>query len=142
MSALARARPRARRWSRHAVREALGGYACIMPWILGFLIFELGPMLASLYLRFTRYNVVTPPRLVGFENCAYALPCAYLLFYPSMLATAKFAFLVVPIGVLTSLALAALLNRRLLGTTVFRTLFFLPTLTPVAAVAILWLWLL
>jgi multiple sugar transport system permease protein len=142
VSALATARPRARRWSRHAVREALGGYACIMPWILGFLIFTLGPMVASLYLSFTRYNVVTPPRLVGFENFAYALSGADRLFYPSMLATAKFAFLVVPIGVLTSLALAALLNRRLVGTTVFRTLFFLPTLTPVAAVAILWLWLL
>jgi multiple sugar transport system permease protein len=142
MSAVARARPRARRWSRHAAREALGGYACIMPWILGFLIFTLGPMVASLYLSFTRYNVVTPPRLVGFENFAYALSGADRLFYPSMLATAKFAFLVVPVGVLTSLALAALLNRRLVGTTLFRTLFFLPTLTPVAAVAILWLWLL
>jgi multiple sugar transport system permease protein len=124
------------------VREALEGYAFVAPWILGFLAFVLGPMLASLYFSFTRYNVLSPPRFAGLSNYVQALSGADRLFYPSLLRTTHFALLVVPAGVAISLALAVLLNRKLAGTAVYRTLFFLPTLTPIAAAAILWPWLL
>jgi multiple sugar transport system permease protein len=117
------------------------GFAFISPWILGFLLFTLGPMLVSLYLSFTRYNIVQAPRWVGLENFVTAFTGADRLFYSSIGRTAYFAALVVPLGILASLGLAVLLNRRLRGTTLFRTVFFLPTLTPIAASAILWVWL-
>src|SRR5262249_61620220 len=98
-------------------------------------------MLASLYLLFPRYNIVQAPRWVGLENFVTALTGADRLFYGSIARTAYFAALVVPLGILASLGLAVLLNRRLRGTTLFRTIFFLPTLTPVAASAVLWGWL-
>jgi multiple sugar transport system permease protein len=129
------------RRSRRATREALIGFAFISPWIAGFVLFTLGPMLASLYLSFTRYNIVQAPRWVGLENFVTAFTGADRLFYGSIGRTAYFAALAVPLGVLGSLGLAVLLNRRLRGTTLFRTVFFLPTLTPVAASAILWVWL-
>ncbi len=51
-----------------ARREALAGYAFVIPWIIGFLIFTIGPMLSSLYFSFTDYDIVNPPRWVGFDN--------------------------------------------------------------------------
>ena len=142
MSVQATARAPSRRWSRAAIQEALGGYLFISPWVLGFLIFGVGPMLASLYFSLTQYNIVSEPKWVGLDNYIYALTGRDRLFYISMLNTAKFAALVVPLGVLTSLALAGQLNRGIRGPTVLRTVFFLPSLTPIAAIAILWLWLL
>jgi multiple sugar transport system permease protein len=141
VAAATRAASAPSRRSRRAVREALVGFAFISPWILGFLLFTLGPMLVSLYLSFTRYNIVQAPRWVGLENFVTAFTGADRLFYSSIGRTAYFAALVVPLGILASLGLAVLLNRRLRGTTLFRTVFFLPTLTPVAASAILWVWL-
>ena len=141
MAAATRAASAPARRSSRATREALIGFAFISPWILGFLLFTLGPMLASLYLSFTRYNIVQAPRWVGLENFETALTGADRLFYGSIGRTAYFAALVVPLGLLASLGLAVMLNRRLRGTTLFRTVFFLPTLTPVAASAILWIWL-
>jgi multiple sugar transport system permease protein len=134
--AVAPARP-----SRRARRDALVGFAFISPWVLGFLLFTLGPMLASFYLSFTRYNIVQAPRWIGLENFEAAITGADRLFYSSIGRTAYFAALIVPLGVTASLGLAVMLNRRLRGTTIFRTLFFLPSLTPVAASAVLWVWL-
>ncbi len=143
MSVQATARTPSRRWSRAAFREALGGYLFISPWVIGFIVFSIGPMLFSLYFSFTKYNIVSwPPEWVGLDNWTYALSGKDRLFYHSIVTTGKFAALVVPLGVLTSLALAVLLNRGIAGVTFFRMIFFLPSLTPIAAIAILWLWLL
>jgi multiple sugar transport system permease protein len=142
MSAHARQPAVQPRWSRLAVREAIEGYLFIAPWILGFLIFTLGPMLASLYFSFSHYSIVSPPRFIGFDNYARALGGQDRLFYTSLQRTLAFAVLFVPLGVAISLGLAVALNRGLRGTTIFRTLFFLPTLTPIAAAALLWTWLL
>ena len=141
MAVATRAASAPARRSRRATREALIGFAFISPWILGFLIFTLGPMLVSFYLSFTRYNIIQPPRWVGLENFETAFTGADRLFYSSIGRTAYFAALVVPLGLAASLGLAIMLNRHLRGTTIFRTIFFLPTLTPVAASAILWIWL-
>ncbi len=131
-----------RGWSRRTFYEALEGYLYILPWILGFLIFTVGPMLASLFFSFSHYNIISAPRFIGFDNYVRAFSGKDPLFYSSLLRTTEFALLYVPLGVAISLGLAVLLNRNLLGTTVYRTLFFLPTLTPIAATALLWLWLL
>src|SRR5438552_3468670 len=110
---------RARR-SRNATREALVGFAFISPWLVGFVVFTLGPMLASFYLSFTRYNIVQAPRWIGLANFVTAVGGVDPLFYSSIGRTAYFAALAVPIGVLASLGLAMLLNRRLIGTSLFR----------------------
>ncbi len=120
-------------------REALEGYLLVSPWILGLVVFTLGPLIASLYLSLTEYNVLRPPRFIGLENYTKALfddP----VFWKSIERTVLYGLLSVPLGVAASLGCALLLNRGLRGTNLFRTLFFLPSLTPIVAGAILWTW--
>ena len=133
---------RRRRWSRRAVREAIEGYLYIMPWLVGFLVLTIGPMVASLFFSFTRYSIIRPPQFIGLDNYIRAFSGKDRLFYTSLLRTARFALYYVPLGVVISLLLAVALNHKLRGTTVYRTLFFLPTLTPAAASTLLWSWLL
>ena len=122
-------------------REALEGYLFLAPWALGFALFVAGPILASLVLSFTKYNVIRPPEFIGLGNYVTALTKDDIVF-PSIGRTFYYAALVVPIGLALSLGVAMLLNRALLFTTLWRTFFFLPTLTPVVAAALLWRWML
>ncbi|MCC6627634.1 MAG: sugar ABC transporter permease [Chloroflexi bacterium] len=124
-----------------ARREAIEGVLYISPWIAGFLIFTLGPMIASLVLSFTRYNILRPPTFIGLENYVFVFT-RDRLFYESLLRTAYYASVTVVIGVTGSLFLAVLLNQKLKGTTILRTCFFLPSLTPIVASALLWGWIL
>lgn len=122
-------------------REAMWGIAFALPWLLGLALFVVGPMTASLYLSFTKYDVVRSPEWLGITNYVRAFT-EDELFWPSLGRTFRYALVVVPIGTAGSLALAMLLNRGQPGTTLFRTLYFLPHLTPIVAMAILWKWLL
>ncbi len=123
------------------IGEALWAYVFLAPWILGLLVFAVGPILASFYFSFTQYDVMSPPKFVGLENYRVAL-FEDQLFWPSLWRTFLFSIVVVPVGLAGSLVLAMLLNRGLTGTSTYRTLFFLPSLTPAVATAILWQWLL
>jgi multiple sugar transport system permease protein len=120
-------------------REAVEGFLYISPWILGFLIFGLGPLGASLYLSLTHYNVLKPPEFVGLDNYVYAFTHDRL-FYVALERTTYYAVAAVTLGVVGSLLLAVLLNQRLKGTVAFRTMLFLPSLTPIVASALLWGW--
>jgi len=122
-------------------REAWQGYMLISPWILGFLLFVLGPMLASLFYSLTRYRITRPPTFVGLYNYSTAL-FDDDLFWHALGRTSLWAAATVPIGIVGSLLAAILLNQGLRGTTVFRTCFFLPSLTPIVAAALLWKWML
>lgn len=122
-------------------REALEGYLYLTPWIIGFVAFVGGPILASAYLSFTKYNVLRPPEFIGLQNYVYALSKDDLL-APSIIRTFYYAVLVIPPAMVGSLVVAMLLNQRLVATTVWRTMFFLPTLTPIVAAALLWRWML
>jgi multiple sugar transport system permease protein len=122
-------------------REALEGLAYLSPWLIGFVVFVAGPILASLYLSFNKYNVILSPEWVGLRNYTTALTKDDL-FLPSIVRTFYYVALVVPVGLALSLGLAMLLNRRLVLTTMWRTFFFLPTLTPIVAAAVLWRWML
>ncbi|HZQ99124.1 MAG TPA: sugar ABC transporter permease [Chloroflexota bacterium] len=122
-------------------REAVEGYLYLLPWIVGFAAFVAGPILASLYLSFNKYNVILAPEFVGAKNYVDALTRDDL-FIPSIVRTFYYVVLVVPVGLALSLWAAMLLNRRLLFTTLWRTFFFLPTLTPIVAAAVLWKWML
>ncbi|HLZ07091.1 MAG TPA: sugar ABC transporter permease [Chloroflexota bacterium] len=122
-------------------REAIEGIIFLLPWLVGFILFSGGPIVASAYLSFTKYNVLLPPQFIGFQNYAYALTKDDL-FIPAILKTLYYAILVVPLAIVLSLAIAILLNQKLSSTAFWRTMFFLPTLTPVVAAAILWRWML
>jgi multiple sugar transport system permease protein len=117
------------------------GYLFIAPWIAGFLLFQGGPLLASLYLGLTEYDILSSPKFVGFDNYDYALT-GDPLFWQSLWRTSYFALLVVPLGLIGSTLLAILLNQGLRGSSFFRTFFYIPSLTPAVAMAILWSWLL
>lgn len=130
-----------RRFSPAVAEEATAGFLAISPWIIGFLIFTAGPFLASLYFSFTRYNVLDRPAFVGLSNYR-AILTDDSLFLTSLRNSIIFTALYVPLHVITSLGVALLLNRasRLQG--IFRTLFYLPSITPAVATAILWIWIL
>ena len=131
--------PRLRRVASLKRQEAVAGFIYISPWLLGFLAFTAFPFLASFYLSFTDYTVVSQPRFAGFSNYVEAL-AGDDLFWGSLRRTFTYAVVGVPLGILGSLACALLLNQGLKGTTFFRVLFFLPSLTPLVALALLWQW--
>jgi multiple sugar transport system permease protein len=122
-------------------REVVEGYIFLLPWIVGYVAFSGGPIVASAFLSLTKYNVLLPPTFIGLKNYVYALTQDDL-FIPAILKTFYYAILVVPPAICLSLAIAILLNQKLIGTAFWRTMFFLPTLTPVVAAALLWRWML
>src|SRR4051794_7162277 len=140
-SATLAARPARRGASPLARRKALEGYLYISPFLIGFLIFTAYPLFASLYLSFTNYNIISPPVWAGLENYQRAFS-GDDLFWSSLARTAKYTLYVVPLGIACSLGAAMLLNQGFRGTAVFRTFFFLPSITPIIASVLIWLWLL
>ncbi len=117
------------------------GYLFLAPWLIGFLGLFLGPGLASLYLSLTKYDVLSPPEFIGLTNYVKMFTTDEL-FWPSLWRTFYFAGIGVPLGVAGSMFLAILLNNKLRGITVYRTLFFMPSLVPIVASVVLWKWLL
>jgi ABC-type sugar transport system permease subunit len=123
-----------------SVREAGWGFFFISPWIVGLLVFTAIPILASLLLSFTNYDILHPEliRWVGLDNYAWAASDPTTL--SSAFLTLKFAAVSVPLGIGVALGIALLVNHRLLvGKRVFRTLFFLPVQIPVTASVFIWL---
>lgn len=129
-----------RRSSRRARRDLLLGLAFISPWLFGFLTLTLYPIVASLYYSFCEYRVLAPPRWVGLRNYI-ELFTDHDYFLPSLANTA-FMFIELPIALMISVAVALLLNQKLRGMALFRTLYYLPSVVPTVAASILWLWLL
>lgn len=119
--------------------ETAAGYALITPWLAGFLVFTAGPILASLGLSFTSYDLFTPPKWVGLENYRW-LFSDILDFWPSVKLTLAYAFLSVPLGVAGSLLVALLLSMDIRGMGAFRTIYYLPAVLPEVSVALLWRW--
>lgn len=129
-----------RRKSRLSIRtrEALWAYLFLSPWILGFVIFLAGPMVASLYFSFTEYKVVKAPVWIGLAN--YTRMFRDNLFYHSLRVTATYTLFSVPLGIVAGLALASLLNQAKRFGGVFRTVFYLPSVISGVAVAIVFAW--
>lgn len=121
-------------------RRNLQGWLFISPWLAGFLLFTLYPILASLYYSFCDYRVLTPPRWVGLANYV-ALLTDRDYFLPSLWNT-LFMLIELPLALIIGLTMAILLNHKIPGIGIFRTLYYLPSIMPVVAVAVLWLWVL
>lgn len=119
-------------------RELRSGLEFTALWIVGFGVFTLYPVVASLYYSFCDYSILQRPLWTGLEN--YRTLAADDVFWLSLRNTLYFAGAAVPLGTVVSIALALLLNQEVRGRALFRTLFFLPSIVPVVASAMLWLW--
>ena len=128
------------RYSRALAREDFAtGLLCLLPSFAVVAVFTLVPLVFSLLLSFRSWNILTPEKpFVGLAN--YAAMFSNPEFWISLRNTALFTLGVVPFGALASLGLALLLNRKLHLSGFFRTTFFLPVITSIIAVAIVFLW--
>jgi multiple sugar transport system permease protein len=115
-------------------REAWAGYGFMLPVILGLLVWTLIPMVISLYYSFTRYNLPKPAKFIGGGN--YTTLFGDATFYNSLKVTVIFAVVSVPLGLIVGLLIAILLNQRIPGMRIFRTLIYLPAVIPLVASAV------
>jgi multiple sugar transport system permease protein len=121
------------------MRRNLEGWAFASPWILGFVLFTLGPMLASAVIAFMKWDLLTPPSFVGLENFRQALWRDPLVWH-SLKVTTIYAAIAVPLNVVLGLGLALMLNSGIRGLRIYRTAYFLPSVLSGVAVALLWRW--
>ena len=136
--------------SKLASNETFAGYVFLLPNLLGFLVFTSLPVLASLGLSFVEWDILTPPKFIGFANFTHLLgfhrETGCLVpndpYFWKYLYNTAFLMLNIPFCMLGSLIVALALNQKLKGITVFRTIFFLPTICAGVAVCMLWKWIL
>ena len=129
-----------RRASRLARSESLAFYGFISPWIIGFIFFTGGPILASLYFSTTNYTILASPTFVGFGN--YRALLSDPLFAASLYNTLYYAVFFVPLGIIFAFLMGLLLNQKVKGLALYRTIYYLPSIMPAVANSILWIWLL
>jgi multiple sugar transport system permease protein len=125
--------------SRPQRRRLVNGLAFCSPAIVGLLMFMAYPIVASLVYSFCRYSVLRPPTFVGGGN--YTHLAQDELFYKSLVNTGFYAAIAVPLGIAVALGLALLLNTKLRGLPLYRTFFYVPSIVPMVASSVLWIWL-
>lgn len=121
-------------------KSSLNGWLFASPWIIGLLLFYAYPLLSSMYYSLTTYSILDAGEFVGFKN--YGELFHDDLFWKSISNTIYFAVFFVPLSILFGVSLAMMLNMKVKGLAIYRTIFFLPTLVPQVALAVLWMWLL
>lgn len=122
-------------------RDTIEGYIFILPVVLGLLIFTIGPVLASLYISFTKYPILRAPEWIGLRNYVNMVT-REPYFWQAVKVTVIYALTAVPLGITGGFMLALLLNQRIKGMPFFRASFYMPTIVPAVASAVLWGWLL
>ena len=123
-------------------KEQFFGILFALPAILGFLIFVLGPMIASLIYSFTDYALFNKPKFIGLQNYKDLFSGTDPFFYKSLLVTFYYVLLNVPASIIFAFFIALLLNNEIKGRPIFRAIFYLPSIVPAVASAIIWMWLL
>lgn len=127
-------------WNTLKGQEALSFYLFILPWVIGFLAFTAGPILASLALSFMHYDIILPPEFTGLDN--FKELALDPLFFKSMGNTLYIVALAVPLQMIAAFGMALLLNQKVLGQAVYRTAYYIPSIVPAVATAALWLYVL
>lgn len=122
------------------IRACAAGWLWIAPWWLGFVVFLAIPMGASLYISFCDYPLLQPPVFVGAAN--YKNLTVDPIFHKVLINTLVYAAWAIPSGTVLAVLLAMLLNQKAPGQAVFRTCIFVPTVVPLVATAVVWLWML
>ncbi len=125
---------------RSSQRETIAFYLSISPWLMGFVLFIAGPMLISLVVSFTHWDLLSDPVWAGAANYRHMLDDPR--FWQALRVTAVYTLVYVPTDLVGGLILALLVRGRLVGTRVFRTVFYLPTVLSGVAFVVVWLWLL
>ena len=123
-----------------AGRRTVTGYIFIAPFILGFVLWFLIPALTSLWLVFQNWNMIAPAKFIGFDNFKRIVSDS--LFWQSLKVTTVYTIVSVPLSLALAFLLALLLNAKVRGIAVFRTLYYLPSIVPAVANAVLWAWIL
>jgi len=121
-------------------RNLTKGLLFISPWILGFLAFNLYPLIASIWFSLCDYSVLSEPVFLGAQN--YVDLWNDPVFWKALRNTVIFAAVAIPLSTFLSIGLAVLLNQPIAGQGIYRTIFFLPSLVPAISLAILWQWML
>ncbi len=120
-------------------QEERWAYLFLLPQYLGLLCFVVGPVLASLFLSFSEWNLVAPPQWIGFEN--YRVSFQTVVFWQTWRNTIYYVVASVSGSIVLSLLLALALNEKLRGVTIYRGIYFLPVVTSAVAVSMVWRWL-
>jgi multiple sugar transport system permease protein len=131
----------ARWWKAHRASErsqAKAGFMFILPWVVGFIIFTFGPILTSLVLSFCDYDVLHPARWAGVSNYVALATMDRTIVLKSLGNAVYLAVIGIPLGMVTSLAMALLLNTKVRGQNWYRTFFYMPSIVPVVATSVLW----
>jgi multiple sugar transport system permease protein len=126
-------------WTMHGItRRDLTGYLFLAPWLLGFFVFTLGPVLVSLYLSFTTFDLLRPPIWVGASNYVRMFTADYR-FYQALKVTFTYLLFEVPLKLAFALLIAVLLDKAVRGGGIYRALFYIPSLLGGSvAIAVLW----
>lgn len=122
------------------LKKVFIGLAFCSPWIIGFLVFGLYPVIMSLYYSFTNFNILQAPQWVGLQN--YTQMFHDPLYWQSVYNTLYITVLGVPLSIVLGLIAAVLLNQKVRGIGIYRTLIYMPTIVPPVAVAIVWMFIL
>jgi len=129
------------RRNRRQMQETLAFYLFASPWLIGLLVFTLGPMIASFLLSFADYPLIVPPKWIGLQNYIEMFTDDKLV-WQSLKVTLLYSLGAIPLFLTASFLIAMLLNQRIRGITVFRTIYYLPSVISGVPVALLWLWML
>lgn len=130
--------PRRSRLSLRA-REEITAYLLISPWIIGFLIFTVGALIFSLAISFYQTDLLSPARFIGLGNYREMF-FEDELFWKALKVTSLYTLGVVPLQVGLGLIIALLLNQKVVGLGIWRTIFYLPSVVSGVAVAMIWIW--
>ena len=124
-----------------AQKEELIAYLFVSPWVIGFLAFTIGPMIASLYLSFCEADMLSPSKFVGLANYRqlFSFDEVQSLFWKTLYNMSYYVFISVPLGIVVGFAIALLLNQDIKGRAIYRTAYYLPAVIPGVAVALLWI---
>ncbi len=124
-----------------ALRVNLVGYGFVLLSVLGIFFFNLGPMLSSFYLAFCEYDIITPPKFIGLANF-YNIITNDETFRKALINTIYYVGASVPLRLILAFLIAILLNQKIRGMGLYRTIFYLPTITSGVAMALIWTWVL
>lgn len=125
-------------YKRLSFEETFWGWLFIIPSVLGLLLFRFGPVLASLYFSFTKYDILSPPQWIGLANYRTMLADQY--WQKSIQVTLNYTVLFIPLSLIVAYTIGLLMSQELRGISVYRTMWYLPSLVPTVASAIVWRW--
>ena len=125
-------------YKRLSFEETFWGWAFIIPSVLGLILFRFGPVLASLYFSFTKYDILSPPQWIGLANYRGLVNDTY--WQKSIQVTLHYTVLFIPLSIIVAYSIGLLMSQELRGITVYRTMWYLPSLVPTVASAVVWRW--